>query len=110
MKTIGSVSELEFILKDNLGVLAYFSHEKCNVCKTLKPKLAEYFSNYFPKIKRVYIDIEKLPELAAQQLIFTVPVILIFFEGKETYRKARSIGVQELAELVERPYSIFFEN
>jgi thioredoxin-like negative regulator of GroEL len=109
MKTIESINELESILKDNLGVLAYFSHEKCNVCKTLKPKLAEYFSNHFPKIQKVYVDIEKLPELAAQYSIFTVPVILIFFEGKETYRKARAIGVQELAELVERPYSIIFD-
>ena len=109
MKTIKSTQEFESIIENELGVLAYFSHERCSVCKTLKPKIDEYFSKHFPKIEIVYINTEELPELAGKYLIFTVPVILVFFEGKETYRKARNIGIQELAELVERPYSMIFE-
>ena len=109
MKTIQSADELKNILENNLGVLAYYSHKKCNVCKTLKPKLSEYFTEHYPKIEQVYIDIEKLPEVAAQYSIFTIPVVLIFFEGRENYRKARAFGVQELAELVDRPYSLMFD-
>lgn len=109
MQTITSTQEFESIIKTHTGVLAYFSHDKCSVCKTLKPKIDEYFSAHFPKIESVYINTENLPELTGKYSIFTVPVILVFFEGKETYRKARNIGVQELAELVERPYSMIFE-
>lgn len=108
MKTITSIQEFESIIENQLGVLAYFSHDKCSVCKTLKPKIDEYFSEHFPKIERIYVNTEELPNLVGKYSVFTVPVILVFFEGKETYRKARSIGVQELAELVERPYSIIF--
>lgn len=109
MKTIKSQAEFEAILKNNLGVLAYYSHEKCSVCKTLKPKISEYFSTHYPKMEQVYVNIENLPEVAALHSVFTVPVVLIFFEGKETYRKARSFGVQELAELVDRPYKLIFD-
>ena len=109
MKNIKSIQEIDTLVEENLGVLAYFSHERCNVCKTLKPKLSEYFFQHFPKMEQIYIDIEKLPEVAAQHSIFTVPVVIVFFEGKETCRKARAFGIQELAELVNRPYSLMFD-
>jgi len=109
MRTIESAEEFESILAEKVGVLTYFSHDRCNVCKTLKPKIEEYFAEKFPEIELVYVNTEKTPDIAGKYSIFTVPVILIFFDGKETYRKARSIGVQELGELVERPYSMIFE-
>jgi thioredoxin-like negative regulator of GroEL len=109
MQIIESSEEFKSILNNNTGVLSYFSHDKCNVCKTLKPKIDEYFNKHFPEIKCIYVDTEKFTDLVGEYSIFTVPVILVFFEGKETFRKARSIGVQELAELVKRPYSILFE-
>jgi thioredoxin-like negative regulator of GroEL len=109
MKTIVSAEEFEDILAKKAGVLAYFSHDRCNVCKTLKPKIEEYFTERFSEIELVYVNTENLPDIAGKYSIFTVPVILIFFDGRETYRKARSIGVQELGELVRRPYSMIFE-
>ena len=109
MESVQSTGAFEQVLAEYLGVLAYFSHERCNVCKTLKPKLSEVFDKSFPKIKQVYIDVEKYPEIAAQLSIFTVPVIILYFEGKETYRKARNVGIEELVELVSRPYNLLFD-
>ena len=108
MHTITSTQEFEAIISDNLAVLVYFSHDRCSVCKTLKPKINDHFSAHFPEMKRIYVNTENNPEIVGKYSIFTVPVILVFFEGRETYRKARSIGVLELAELVDRPYSMIF--
>ena len=108
MHTITSSEEFESIISENLAVLVYFSHDRCNVCKTLKPKINEHFSEHFTEMKRVYVNTEDNPEIVGKYSIFSVPVILVFFDGRETYRKARSIGVLELAELVERPYSMIF--
>lgn len=109
MQPIKSLSEFNNLLKQQSAVLAYFSHSKCSVCETLKPKLAEHFAKAFPKISQAYINIESLPELAAQHSVFTVPVVIVFFEGTESFRKARSFGVNELSELVDRPYKLMFE-
>jgi len=109
MIPIDSVEDFSAFLSQNPAVLGYFSHEHCNVCKTLKPKLSEQFSNDYPELKQVYINIENSPELAARYSVFTVPVILVFFEGRETIRKARATGVDELSQLIKRPYSLFFE-
>jgi len=90
------------------ALLAYFSTEACNVCKVLKPKVAELVQEQFRKIKLVYIKSDKLPEVAAQNQVFAAPTILVFFEGREYIRKSRNIGIGELQKEIERPYSMIF--
>ncbi len=109
MKEITTTSEFEKILSENIAVMAYFSHDTCNVCKVLKPKLSEALTEHYPKIEQVYVNIERSPEIAGQQSIFTVPVVVIYFEGQESLRKSRSFGIGELMEYLERPYSIMFD-
>jgi len=98
----------ETITKENF-VLVYFSHEKCNVCKVLKPKVSEMLNKIFPKVKMVYADTVQNPEIAGQNSIFAVPTIVTYVEGKEYFRRSRNIGIRELEDLIERPYSIINE-
>ena len=102
----------EFLkLKDTEpALLAYFSTEACNVCKVLKPKVAELIQTEYSKIKLIYIKSDKLTEVAAQNQVFAAPTILVFLEGREYIRKSRNIGIGELGREIERPYSMMFEN
>jgi len=109
MKEISSKEEFDQLIEEKAAVVAYFSHDNCNVCKVLKPKLSEALSAQFPKVEQAYINIEKIPELAGQHRIFTVPVVLLFLEGKENLRKSRNFGIGEVIDYIERPYSIMFE-
>lgn len=109
MKTIESISEFETILAENDAVLAYFSTEACNVCKVLKPKVVDMVNESFSKVKMVYVQSDKLPEVAAQNRVFAAPTIVVFFAGRETIRKSRSFGIEELSTEIERPYSMMFE-
>lgn len=106
--TITSIEEYHFTIKSNQGVLIYFSHDKCNVCKVLKPKIKELLQKEFPNIKMYYTDTVLYPEIAAQNSVFTAPTILIFFEGKEFLRKSRNVGIEELKKEIERPYNLMF--
>lgn len=90
------------------ALLSYFSTEACNVCKVLKPKVAELLRTEFPKMKMVYIKSDVLPEVAAQNQVFAAPTVLVFFEGRETIRKSRNIGIGELQREIDRPYSMIF--
>jgi len=103
-----SIDEFKELIKENEASLIYFSHEKCNVCKVLKPKVAELINNKFPSIKLYYADTVKYPEIAAQNSIFVVPTLLIYFDGKEFFRKSRNIGLSELEEMISRPYQLIF--
>lgn len=108
-KTIETLIEFNQVVEATDAVLFYFSHEQCNVCKVLKPKVADLLENDFPKIELFYCDTVNSPELAAQNSVFTVPTLLIYFGGRETIRKSRNVGIEELRKEIERPYQIIFE-
>lgn len=105
-----SETEFESFIKNNDAALVYFSTLQCSVCKVLKPKIKEFISREFAKIKMAYIDCELLKEVAAQNRIFAVPTILVFFDGKEYFRKFRNISISKFHEELKRPYLMFFDN
>ncbi len=105
---IGSFAEFLKLKEEETALLAYFSTEACTVCKVLKPKVAALIQEHFPKIKLVYIQSDKLLEVAAQNQVFAAPTILVYFEGREFIRKSRNIGIGELQREIERPYSMLF--
>ena len=107
-KEIKSLEEFNEVLADNDAVLAYFSNETCNVCKVLKPQIYEMIQKNYPKIKSLYVDISEIPEISAQNSVFTIPTIVVYLAGKETFRKSRHIGVTELKDAIARPYQIMF--
>lgn len=106
--TLNSFEELNNFINTNLGVIVYFSTPDCNVCKVLKPKVKEMLKEEFPQIQFAYVDLSSAKELAAQHSIFTVPTLVIYFEGKEFLRKSRNISIEELREEISRPYSFLF--
>jgi len=102
------LEEFKNYINDNLAVLVYISTTECNVCKALRPKVENMIQKEYPKIKFIYIESNKYPEIAAQYSVFTVPTLLVFFDGKESIRKSRYIGVQELSNNIERSYNMIF--
>ena len=110
MIDIKTEEEFEQFIKTNEASLIYMSTPQCNVCKVLKPKLIDFINSDFPKIKMAYVDSESLPEVAAQNRIFSVPTILVFLDGKEFLRKSRNINLHEFRQDIERPYSLFFNS
>jgi len=107
--TIDSLTNYQEIIRKNYAVLIYFSQDKCNVCKILKPKVKELVEEDFDRVKLSFVDVYNNPEIAAQNGIFTVPTILLLFEGKEHLRISRNIGVDELREKIRRPYNVMFK-
>lgn len=104
-----TLNEFKAFTEKEQFVVVYFSHEQCNVCKVLKPKVLEMLNQNFPEINFTYIDTVQSPEIAGQYTIFSVPTILGFIEGKEYFRKSRNIGMQELKESIQRPYDMIFD-
>ncbi|MFW5773940.1 MAG: thioredoxin family protein [Tangfeifania sp.] len=105
---IKSPDEFNQLKQDEPALLAYFSTDACNVCKVLKPKVDELVQNEFQKLKTVYVKSDVLPGIAGQHQVFTAPTILVFFDGRETIRKSRNIGLDELRREICRPYSMIF--
>ncbi len=110
MEGIYNIKEVLDKIATEKGVLLYFSSDSCSVCKVLKPKVAALLQEKFSLMISHYVDIEKSPVISGQFRIFTIPTILIFFDGKEQTRYSRTIGMQQLETSISRPYSMIFES
>jgi thioredoxin 1 len=105
---INNPEEFNRILKENKAVLVYLSGESCNICRVLRPSVESLLKENFPEMLFLYIDVNKFPEIAAQQSVFTIPTVICIFEGNEFFRKSRAFGISELAGEIERPYNLLF--
>lgn len=103
-------NEIENLIHTNSAVLLYVSTEACSVCKVLKPKVVELINENFPRILFLYVDAEESKETAAQLNVFSVPTIIVYFEGREYIRKSRNVSLAELQEDIERLYKMMFED
>jgi thioredoxin-like negative regulator of GroEL len=95
---------------ENQAVILYLTSPECNVCKVLKPKVREMVDEKFPDMSLHFIDISQYPKIAADLQVFTVPVILVYFEGREFFRKVRNISLIELEKEISRPYDLLFRS
>jgi thioredoxin-like negative regulator of GroEL len=108
MNIVNSNKAIEELINNNQIVLVYFGSNTCNVCTALKPKVEELIKDY-PQIKSAQVDVEKSLTVSAAYNIFTIPVILVFIEGKEIIREARHISMQDINSKIERYYNMLFE-
>lgn len=87
----------------------YFKGENCSVCQELYPKIKSHFEENYSELEFQVVEVQKEPEIAAQNGVFTIPVLLIFFEGKEHFRFVRNFSTREVDEKLERTYRLMFE-
>ena len=90
-----NLEEFQQILDRYPIVVGYFSTETCNVCKVLRPQVRQMVEST-SDAHFEYIDTEKSPMLRGQYLVFSVPTIIVFVQGRETKRFNRYLSLQEL--------------
>lgn len=100
LRTIKDVNA--FIHEETLAFL-YLSKPTCSVCHGLLPQVQHLMKNY-PIIQMAHIDTEEVPEIAGAYSIFTVPVLLLFVNGKEYIREARIVHLDLLAKKLNKIY------
>ncbi len=106
MIEISTNDELQKAINAEIGSLLYFSTPTCNVCKALKPKIVKLFEEKFPKIKLYFIDASISRDIAASLNVFSVPTIIVYFEGKEFTRESRNISIDLFEQKIDRIYKL----
>ncbi|WP_243108091.1 thioredoxin family protein [Clostridium sp. JN-9] len=107
MMKLNTSKEVNEFISNNEMALLYFSSKSCSVCVGMFPKVEEMLKSY-PNIKSANIDVDKSTEAAGQHLIFSLPAILVYVNGKETIRKARIISMLELEKSIKKYYDLIF--
>ncbi|MBD3612455.1 MAG: thioredoxin family protein [Hydrogenovibrio crunogenus] len=109
MQDITSLEMLENLKREEDALLVLFGGRACNVCHSIKPKLIELIEAQYPKIKMVYVDCHDVTDVCAQEGVFTLPTLQIFFTGQRFIEEVRSFSLQKVMQEIERPYQLLFE-
>ena len=96
---IEKYSQVEKIINRDLVMIIAKSHT-CNTCNTIANILDNNMS-HFDKIDKYNIYIDDIEEFRGEYLIFSVPTVLIFSEGKELLRQSRYFDYAKIDRLIE---------
>ena len=108
MSNISDLDELIQIVNQQIAVIVYFYNDDCPPCISLRPKVENLITHTFPKMKLIWVNSKKHPELPANYNVFANPTILVFFEGKEFRRFSKYISISELEQVIDRYYKLLF--
>jgi len=89
--------------------MLYFYNDICGVCQVLWPKVESLMKEEFPKIKLIRVHANESLELAGQLRMLSVPGMLLYMDGHETFRANGMLSMGELHEKIARPYGLMFE-
>lgn len=103
---INSVDEIEGFLKKHQFCLLYVSRPECTVCHAILPKLLIMLESY-PQIYVGHINASRVEQVAERFLVFSVPTIMIFIDGKEYLRTDRFVRLEQLSEQVNSMYNFY---
>ncbi|MBN2541176.1 MAG: thioredoxin family protein [Bacilli bacterium] len=104
METIKTYEEFETAVKQDLMILIAKT-KTCVVCKPLTDKLLDFMKGY-ESIPVYQVYLEDVSLFSGQHLVFTVPTILVFSEGREILRESRFIDFAK----VERLFQIYLND
>ncbi|MFC0523592.1 thioredoxin family protein [Pontibacillus salicampi] len=101
MQHANSIEEVRSFVQSEEISLLYISRPNCSVCHSLLPQVEALLLEY-SSVQSLHVDAEHIPDIAGEYEIFTVPVLIVSVNGKEMFRKARFVPIDELDHQLER--------
>lgn len=104
MDIIKNYEEFQSLVNKDL-VIIIAKTKTCAVCHPLTEKLIGFMKNY-SSIPYYELFLEDVELFQGQHLVFTVPTVLVFSQGKEILRESRFIDFEK----IERLLNLYLEN
>ena len=92
--------ELNAALENDL-IIILSKTEGCGVCNAVKDMLFKIKDDY-KNVKFYEIYIEDVPLFQGQYLVFTVPTVLIMYQGKEVLRESRFVNIRKITSTLDK--------
>ncbi|MGL5540915.1 MAG: thioredoxin family protein [Erysipelotrichaceae bacterium] len=109
MEKVHKAQRLETLLARSEMLLLYFSGKRCLACAAILGKLKPILAQY-PKVVAIEVDAEQEGEIAASYDVFSLPVCILFVEGREVVRFGRNLSMMQLEEKLDRYYTMLYES
>lgn len=107
MKKLTKDYEVESLIKNNIMAVVYFAGNDCGACEAIKFKVHNILRR-FPKIEGGEIQGEENIGIAAKYHVFSLPIFLLYINGKEILRYGRYVDLLEFEGNIKRYYNLLF--
>ena len=87
--------EFEELMKNHKPLVLYFHHPLCSTCQKAGPAIEELMQNY-EGFHLEKLNLEEHPDIAAQNMVFIVPSLVVLHDGREYHRQSRFIDIPAL--------------
>lgn len=98
-----TIEAVDSFISSNPLSFIYISHTDCSVCHALLPQVGKLMEN-FPEIQLAHINSAEVEEIAERFIVFSVPALLLFIDGKEYLREARIVHMSQFEERLQKIY------
>jgi thiol-disulfide isomerase/thioredoxin len=92
-------------IEQNRLYFLYLFGTNCSVCHALLPQVEDVLED-FPQITREKLHVHDIPEAAGAFSVFTIPVLLLYVDGKESIREARFVNIESFRSSLNRIVSL----
>ena len=92
-KHLSNMEAFHQIINNNQLVVVHVMRDHCSVCHAVLPQIEDIVASY-PNVKLAVINQSDVEVIAGELSIFTVPVDLIFMNGKEMHRQQSKLGLR----------------
>ncbi|MCK9255320.1 MAG: thioredoxin family protein [Bacteroidales bacterium] len=93
-KYITCIEELNKLKAEQNFSFIYFKNDKCTVCDSLLPQLKIKLTEWNQKV--YIVDCFEYPDIAAQNLVLSVPALKVFYAGQELINMIRFVDLSKL--------------
>ena len=100
MNVITNMDQIDQLIDSGCKLIILCKTHDCGVCLSVEARLekdAELYNEW--TVIEVFVD--DLPLFRGNHTVYTVPTVLMFFEGKEIYRTSRFIDYGKINYFVE---------
>ena len=108
MNKVNDSCKVAEIINNSIMSVVYFTGMDCGACEVIKFKVEEILKKY-DKIEACEINGEQHKDICAEYGVFSVPIFLLFIDGKESIRVGRNVNLLDLENKIDRYYSMIFE-
>lgn len=101
MEQVQSLEEVRNTITNHSLCILYFTGSDCGACEVIKQKLDSMLISY-PQVKKVEVNGVRFPLIAANYNVYSLPLILLFVEEKESIRVGRNLDLLEFERKLSR--------
>jgi len=99
LKTLDNIDAIKSLMNEDLSIIIAKSHN-CSTCKMINTHL-ENTINDFKTLNVAQVFVDDVEAFRGEYVVFSVPTVLIYSNGKEMLRESRFIDVTKINRLLD---------